>query len=112
MVERYWPDEEALGKTIRTGSEDNGYVIVGVVGNSKYRNLREEGRLYTYFPLAQRYAARINLVARTLGDQRFRELHDPPQELLRAVPKGELDPAGAAEQIGHHRESTLLGIEE
>jgi putative ABC transport system permease protein len=67
MARRFWPDGDAIGKTISTGRHDDTFEIVGVVGDSKYRNLREQGRLHTYFPLAQNYAARLNIVARTVG---------------------------------------------
>jgi len=68
MAGRFWPDGDAIGRTIRTGRNDETFTIVGVVGDCKYRNLRETGRLCTYFPIAQQYSPRINLVARTAGD--------------------------------------------
>ena len=49
MARQYWPDAQAVGRTIGTGGPDP-VRIVGVVRDAKYRMLREEARPSFYLP--------------------------------------------------------------
>jgi predicted permease len=53
MAHRYWPDGQALGRTLRAGGSDP-LQIVGVARDAKYRMLREDPRPSYYLPLDTR----------------------------------------------------------
>ena len=42
FAKRYFPNESPLGRRFGFGPENNRYEIVGVVGNSRYNNLRDD----------------------------------------------------------------------
>ena len=52
MAERYWGTERALGQRFRLG-DNTEVTVVGVVGDVKYRNLREERRPSFYLSTEQ-----------------------------------------------------------
>jgi predicted permease len=66
FVERFWPGQEAIGKTVRTAGRD--YTIVGVVTTGKYQRLGEDPRAFMWFPQLQVWSAGMSLVIRTGGD--------------------------------------------
>ena len=69
FVERFWPGESALGRTIDVAIE--GWVdpmIVGVVSTAKIRGLGEAPRPFMYLPYAQETNAWTSVIARTRGD--------------------------------------------
>jgi predicted permease len=73
MAERYWPDQDPLGKRIKlTGpmakrSSDRALVeVVGIVSSGKYRTLGESPVPYMFLPIYQRSAGNVvALTART-----------------------------------------------
>ncbi len=70
MARRYWPGEEALGRTIRV---DRGIprVVVGVIKDGKYDTLDEAPQPYLVLPMRQvEFIRRFNLVVGTTGDPR------------------------------------------
>jgi predicted permease len=67
FVRRYWPGQPALGQRLDLGGEHPASVI-GVVKDSKYRDLREEPVPYLYLPAAQNDRHSLELVLRTAGD--------------------------------------------
>jgi MacB-like periplasmic core domain/FtsX-like permease family len=62
---RFWPGEDALGKTLRLGREE--LQVVGVVVNGKYNSLGEQPRSMVYEPIGQGYGKDISVVVRTIG---------------------------------------------
>jgi len=48
-----WPGQDPLGKQIIGGWNRENPIVIGVVGNSKYTNVREELKPIVYEPLAQ-----------------------------------------------------------
>ena len=55
FVDRYWPDEDPLGRTVRTFSADaEPYRVVGVVGDVRQHGLMDEPRPEMYLTHAQR----------------------------------------------------------
>jgi predicted permease len=63
MAHTLWPDRSALGQRIRQG--DLLLTVVGVVGNVRYTALESPFAGEVYFPLAQHYTSRVDVVART-----------------------------------------------
>jgi predicted permease len=65
MAQRFWPNQDPVGRTVQA---DLGitYMIVGVIEDGKYANLREAPEPYLAIPLGQgEYVQRVNLVVRT-----------------------------------------------
>ena len=66
FVERFWPGEDAVGKTVRTGGKER--VIVGVVPTGKYQRLGEEPRAFMWFPQEQLWRSGMSLIVRSAGE--------------------------------------------
>jgi putative ABC transport system permease protein len=68
MARRFWPDGDALGRTIR--NRDNVIEIIGIAKDAKYLSLAETSQLWLYRPLAQDTTnnASLSLAVRTAGD--------------------------------------------
>jgi predicted permease len=64
----YWPSESAIGKRLVGGANEEKLTVVGVVPDSRYRDLRQP-RMAIYYPLAQSAFpfAPTNLIVRTTG---------------------------------------------
>ncbi len=67
MAKRYWPGREALGSRIRFWDEQ-WMRVVGVVANSKQKELNGWDSPYFYVPMLQIPAETITLHVRTTGD--------------------------------------------
>jgi predicted permease len=66
VVRRYFAGQNAIGKRIRFGSEENPQrEIVGIVRNAKYRTLREQTLPFIYLPLGQEYQPGMTMMVRT-----------------------------------------------
>ena len=69
MAERYWPNEDPVGKTIvRPGRSDRMQTIIGVVGDSKHLLINEEPASLLYVPQRQLAPRNRFLVVRTDRD--------------------------------------------
>jgi predicted permease len=66
FAERFWPNQNPLGKTVTTGRRD--YTVIGVVPTGKYRRLGEEPTEIMYFAQAQLWRSGMSVVVRTSGD--------------------------------------------
>jgi len=80
MARRLFPNSNPVGKRFWDAGDGSrmGWTIVGVVRNSKYFTIGEEGKLALYWPIAQRETVRnrFTMVIRVSG---------PPEVLLRPV---------------------------
>jgi predicted permease len=71
MAQRYWPNEDPIGKRFRVGRADTQPIeIVGVVADHKIRTMGEEPRPLVVFARSQGYAPAATILARTDGDPR------------------------------------------
>ena len=66
FVQRFWPGQQAIGRTVRTAGRD--YTIVGVVPTGKYQRLGEDPTAFMWFPQTQRWSWGMSLMIRTTGD--------------------------------------------
>jgi predicted permease len=66
MVRRFWPGQQAIGKSIRVlGRWVN---VVGVAPDLQYGSIQQEPRPYIYVPVDQMYTERLTVQARTSRD--------------------------------------------
>ncbi|HEY3770293.1 MAG TPA: ABC transporter permease [Candidatus Angelobacter sp.] len=65
-----WPNEDPIGKRFKFFRDTDFTQVIGVVRDSKYNALGEEGRPYTYMPLVQNPDASVTIFFRTQGDPR------------------------------------------
>ena len=68
MAKRFWPNEEAVGKTFRMRDPANPLVeVVGVAKQGKYTGVTDNGLPFFYLPLAQDFSRVCALQLRTTG---------------------------------------------
>jgi predicted permease len=65
FARRYWPDEDPVGKRIRTGSESTWQTVVGVTRDVKHYGLDTEMRQGVYWPFPQAVRTSSAIVLRT-----------------------------------------------
>ncbi len=65
MAERFWPGQDAVGRTLRAG--DNDVRVIGVASNAKIRSLGEPPRPFIYAPFSQEYTSSVFVLAKTTG---------------------------------------------
>ena len=78
FVDRYWPKQNALGKSIVTDISDKKFVVVGVTRNVGLVRPNAEPRPFLYLPLYQVFLPAMTVHARVSGD---------PLALARSVEK-------------------------
>ncbi len=64
MASRYWPDEDAIGRTFRPGRESAPWEIIGIVEDYKVDTPGEAPKPYLHIPLSRR-ATLVNYLIRT-----------------------------------------------
>lgn len=81
MARNFWPNEDPIGKEFSNVRKTK-YRIVGIAGDTKYRDLWSEPSALYYIPFLQRYSSKMNFLARTSGDPKdsltalTREVHE------------------------------------
>jgi predicted permease len=68
FVNRYWPNQEGLGKQLNSDLTHEWFTVVGVARDSKMTGLNEKSAPFVYLPLYQVYAANMIIHARVAGD--------------------------------------------
>ena len=68
FVNRYWPDQEALGKQLNSDLTHEWFTVIGVARDSKVNGLNEKPTPFLYLPLYQVYRATVLVTARTTSD--------------------------------------------
>jgi putative ABC transport system permease protein len=68
MANRFWGDQDPIGKRLKLFGDSEYRQVVGIVRDSKYNSLTEPRRPFLYIPLLQEYAPQVNLHVRTLSD--------------------------------------------
>jgi len=88
MAQRFWPDQDPLGRTVQADLGTT-YSVVGIVEDGKYGALQETPESYLLLPLTQsEYVERMNLVVRTPGDASAltRQLSSVVREIAPGLP--------------------------
>jgi len=68
MAERYWPNQDPIGRTFRFDSEPIARQVIGIVKTIKYQTLGESPQPAIFLPLRQNYADALVLYIRSSGD--------------------------------------------
>jgi predicted permease len=66
FVDRYWPHQDALGKTVKMWGQ--WLTVVGVAENAKYRRIIYQPEPAFFVPLFQHYADTVTIHARVAGN--------------------------------------------
>ncbi len=70
MAQRFWPDQNPLGRKLKLIKDTVGREVIGVVKNTKINSLKEEDQPYLYLPLSQHYTPTATVYVRTTGNPR------------------------------------------
>ena len=68
MAKRYWPGKDAVGGRFRFGTAGAWVTVVGVAGDVKWRDVKEESRPFIYLPVLQSFHPSTVIHLRTAGD--------------------------------------------
>jgi predicted permease len=68
FANRYWPNQEAVGKQLNSDLTHEWFTVIGVARDSKVNGLNEKPMPFVYLPLYQVYRAQMIVTARTTGD--------------------------------------------
>jgi predicted permease len=68
LVERFWPNEDPIGKRLQRGGSDSWRTVVGVISDAKQYSAEKEPPITVYYPFEQYGARSMFLVIRTIPD--------------------------------------------
>jgi predicted permease len=68
FAERFWPNEDPIGKRLQPGSSGSWRTVVGVISDAKEYSSEKEPPIAVYFPFEQYVARSMFLVIRTISD--------------------------------------------
>ncbi len=84
MAQRFWPNEDAIGKRFET--KGSTWQVVGVAQNGKYALAGEDQRPFFYLPLKQNFVSMRALEIRTSVDPQA--LSAPVQQVIKSLDPG------------------------
>jgi len=106
FVDRYWPDENAIGKQVTDGGDR--FTVVGVARNAKYRLLTYPTEPVIYLPIYQAYRSTqdTTIHLRTTGDPQVMafSVEETIHQLNPELPLFNVNPLSVTMQLG-----TLFG---
>jgi predicted permease len=68
LAERFWPNEDPIGKRLQRGSSSSWRTVVGVISDAREYSSEKEPPIAVYFPFEQYVARSMFLVIRTVPD--------------------------------------------
>jgi predicted permease len=68
MARTLWPNDDAIGRRFRLGSDGEWTEVVGIARDGRYLMLAEQPRPYFYLPLRQQYRSPATVVVRCALD--------------------------------------------
>ena len=68
MAERFWPNEDPIGKRMQRGGSGSWRTVVGVISDAKQYSTEKEPPIAVYYPFEQFAARNMFLVIRTSSD--------------------------------------------
>jgi ABC-type lipoprotein release transport system permease subunit len=69
MAQRFWPNQDAVGKRLVLGDAAGKFLtVIGVARDGKYRTLGEKPRATFFLPLLQQFEGRVVLHVKTDGN--------------------------------------------
>jgi predicted permease len=68
MAERFWPNEDPIGKRMQRGGSGSWRTVVGVISDAKQYSTEKEPPIAVYYPFEQFAARNMFLVVRTTRD--------------------------------------------
>ena len=68
LAQRFWPNEDPLGKRVQRGNSGSWRTVVGVISDAKQYSHEKEPPIAVYFPFEQYLARSMFLVIRTGSD--------------------------------------------
>jgi len=68
FVNHFWPNQEALGKKLKSDITHEWFTVVGVARDTKVTGLNEKPTPFLYLPLYQVYRPGVIITARVAGD--------------------------------------------
>jgi macrolide transport system ATP-binding/permease protein len=65
MAEKYWPNQNPIGRTVQNDSDKSHAIVIGVVGDVKISDIDEPARPFAYTAFDQHYQSGFSLLVRT-----------------------------------------------
>jgi len=95
-AKQIWPNEDPIGKRFKFFRDKDSTQVIGVVHDSKYNSLGEDGSPYMYVPLVQNPSGGLTIFFRTNGDPRavLSSVRTQVQSLDRNLPITNVWPIG------------------